>query len=100
MPQPDQKTLQQRFGEALSRLRERRGLTREQLAQAMGESSSFASQIAHWERGRSSPPGDQLWRCLDALELSFSDLDLELDPKARNPRLRELAAKLDAMGRD
>ena len=100
MPEPDQKTRQQRFGEALARLRARRGLTREELAQAMGESSSFASQITHWERGQPSPPGDQLWRYLDALELSFADLDLELAPKAGNPRLRKLAARLDAMGRN
>ncbi len=99
MAQLDQETLQQRLGEALSRLRERGGLTREELAQAMGEGSSFAERIGLWEGGRSAPPGDQLWRYLAALDLSFSDLDLELGANAENPRLRELAAKLDAMGR-
>ncbi len=81
------------------RLRERHELTREELSEAIGESTSFASEIALWESGRSSPPADQLWRYLDALGLSFTDLDLELDPKARSPRLREIAAELDAMGR-
>ncbi len=98
MPRPDQeKTLQHRLGNALARLRERRALTPAQLARAMGESSRFAAQISTWENGQASPPGDQLWRYLDALDLSFSDLDLELDSKARNPRLRELAGELDAM---
>ncbi len=96
MPQPDHDTLQHRLGGALSRLRERHGFSRAELARAMDESPA---RIARWEDGHAAPPGDQLWRFLDALDLSFTDLDLELDPKARNPRLRELAAELDALGR-
>ncbi len=99
MPQPDQETLQQRLGEALSRLRLRAGMSREDLARALGEDPAFAEQIARWESGRSALPSHRLWRCLAALDLSFSDLDLELHPEAENPRLQELAAKLDALGR-
>ncbi len=99
MPLPDNETLDLRLGEALAALRERAGLSSEELAQAMGESSTFASEIALWEDGRSTPPANQLWRYLDALELSFTDLDLELEPKARSPRLRELAAQLESIGR-
>ncbi len=99
MPQPDNETLQSKLGAALTRLRERGEMTQEEVAHAMGQRSSFASRIADWESGRSSPPADQLWRYLDALDLSFTDLDLELDPKARSPRLGKIAADLDAMGR-
>ena len=99
MPLPDNETLRSRIGEALERIRHRSGLTREELAQAMGEGPAFASDITLWEGGQSTPSADQLWRCLEALELTFSHLDLELDPTARNPRLAELARKLDAMGR-
>ncbi len=99
MPQPDNETLQRQLGTALTRLRERAQMTQEELALAMGQRSSFASRIADWESGGSSPPADQLWRCLDALDLSFTDLDMELDPKARSPRLAKIAADLDALGR-
>lgn len=100
MPLPEKETLGLRLGEALGRIRERSGLTHEEVAQAMGEGSSFAAEISRWERGEASPSGDQLWRCLDAQEQTFSDLDLELNPEARNPRLRELSARLNALGRD
>ena len=99
MPKPDTETLRHRLGAALSRVRERAETTPVELAQAMGEGSSFASRIADWENGRSTPAADQLWRYLDALDLSFTDLDLELDPKARSPRLRKIAADFEAMGR-
>ncbi len=100
MLQPDQESLQERLGEALSRLRERGEVSRKELAGKLGEGASFSFQIAGWESGRTTLTSVQLWRYLEALDLSFCDLDLELDPKARSPRLRELAAELDAMGRE
>ncbi len=100
MPLPDKETLQLRLGEALGRLRESSGLTHEELAQAMGEDPSFGAEISRWERGESSPSGEEIWRCLDAQERTFSDLDLELHPEARNPRLREISRRLRALAED
>ncbi len=99
MPQPNIEDLRRRLAKALLHLRERHELTREQLAEAMGEGTSFASELALWESGGSAPQAVQLWRYLDALDLSFTDLDLELDTKARSPRLREIAAEIEALGR-
>ena len=97
MSQSENEQRQQRLGRALALLRERDGRTREALAKAMG--SSLASEIGRWEAGESAPSAIDLWRLLEALDLSFADFELELDPEARNPRLREIADQLDALGR-
>ncbi len=99
MPQPNLESRQHRLGEALSRLRERGGLSMQELARALSEGDGSVSEVAGWESGRTALTGVQLWCYLEALDLSFCDLDLELDPKARSSRLRELAAELDALGR-
>ena len=99
MSQSENEQRQQRLGRALALLRERDGRTREALARALGSGSPAASEIRRWEAGESAPSAVELWRLLQALDLSFADFELELDPEARNPRLREIADQLDALGR-
>ncbi len=96
MPEPDEtKNLRRQIGEALARLRESRGLTEVEVAQHMSRDSS---DISRWERGETPLPAEDLWRYLRVLDAPFSDFQLELEPEAANPRLREIASQLDAMG--
>ncbi len=96
MPEPEEtENLRRQIGEALARLRTRRGLTEIEVAQRMTKDSS---DISRWERGETTLPADELWRYLRALEASFSDLDLEMEPPPANINLRKIAAQLDGMG--
>ena len=100
MPLPDKKTLPPRLGAALKRLRKSRGLTENQLAVRMGKKSSAGTQISRWERGQATPGADQLWLYLLALDLSFADLDRELEPSPpTSRRLQEIARELDSLAR-
>jgi len=98
MSLPDQENRRQRLSKALEVLRERSGQSLAATARRMGEDPSFCSQISLWESGQAAPAIDELWRFLDAVSSHFGELDLELNPEARNPRLREIADELDAMG--
>ena len=100
MPVPDPKTLQLRLGEALCHLRERRGLTLNDVAHRMGEDSSFRGEIDRWERGEASPLAHQLCAYLYAIDASFIDLGYEFDPGPTSPRLLEIARELDSLGRE
>lgn len=97
MSQSENERRQRRLGKALAVLRQRDGRSREELSRAIGAGSSLAPEIASWEAGESTPSAVELWALLDALELSFVDFELELNPEARSPRLREIAAELDAI---
>jgi len=100
MPLPDKETLLLRLGEALKRLRKSRGLTVQQLANRMGKRTSAATQISRYERGEVTPGADQLWLYLLALDLTFADLDRELEPSPQTSRrLQEIARELNSLAR-
>lgn len=62
--------LRARFGERLKRLRQQRGMTQEQLAEASKLSVDFVSQI---ERGVSAPSFESLERLAKALDVAVKD---------------------------
>ncbi len=94
----DKHSLRLRLGKAIRNLRMARGLTEEELAQRMGKQPSSGRQISRWELGRNAPGADQLFALLLALDMSFSDLHLELNPApATNPRLERITSRLEAL---
>lgn len=98
MVKTDKQTLQRKLGKALKRLRERRGLTKGEVAVRMGKKRSAGTQLSRWEGGKAAPIYDQLWRFLIAVDANFTDLDRELNPRPiRNERLREIARELEAL---
>lgn len=101
MSVPENETLQLRLGEALKKIRERRALTKTEVARRMGKKPASASTISKWERGESSPNAIALWNFLIAVDASFRELDQILHPeRSKSRRLVEIADDLDAMGRD
>ena len=94
----DRHTLRRRLGEAIRNLRMARGLTEEELARRMGKQPSSGRQISRWELGKNAPGADQLFTLLLALDMSFSDLDRQLNPApVTNPRLEKIASRLQAL---
>ncbi len=94
----DPKTHRRRIGKALRGLRKARGLTATELALRMAKSPSSARQISRWELGENAPGADQLLALLLALDMSFADLDRELNPApVTNPRLEEIARRLQVV---
>ncbi len=99
MSLPDRQTRRRRLGSTIETLRERAGLSAAEIARAMGEDAAFGARIALWEAGREAPSVDELWRFLEAAGATFADLDPGLRPEASNPRLKEIAAELEALNR-
>ena len=94
----EQENYDVRIGRALRRLRERRGLTRVEVARRLGMKRSSSGQIARWERGKCSPRASALWRVLVAVDASFSKLHSELlPPSPARARLQEIQKELQAM---
>ena len=94
----DKQNLRLRVGRALRNLRAARGLTEVELALRMGKRPSSARQISRWELGQNAPGADQLLALLLALDMSFADLDRELNPApATNPRLKTINRRLQAL---
>ncbi len=56
------------------------------------------TDIVRWEAGTAPLTADGLWRYLQAIDGSFHDLHIELEPGGGNPRLQEIAHQLDSMG--
>ncbi len=91
----EQKTRRVELGRALRNLRQSLGLTVYQAARLMGNKSSDGTSIARWERGEVVPLANRLWAYLDALGLTFADLDRELNPAPIiDPRLEEIAERI------
>ena len=99
MSLPDPETRQLQIGKALRRLRKRRGLTSVEVARRLGMKRSSSGQICRWERGACSPRFDAVWRYVDAVGGSLSELVRELVPRKANPRLMEIVAELDKLAR-
>lgn len=77
-----------RLGMRLAILRRRRGWTKVQLSESAGVS---ASNLSRYESGKKIPQIDTLERILDALSVTFSDLEA-LDPDAPMAPQRPSAA--------
>ena len=82
------------LGPALRQLRRLRGLRQQQLADLTG----FArSRVSQYERGRTDPTVSSLWRHLDALGASLSDLERAM--REREADLEEAARERESVGR-
>src|SRR3970040_1549762 len=71
------------YGTAIERLRERKGLSREDLARASGVSYSYLSEV---ERGLKRPSTDVLARLAMALDMLPSDLLPYVEEGSASPR--------------
>jgi transcriptional regulator with XRE-family HTH domain len=80
-------------GGNLRRLRVRRGLSLERLAQASGVSRAMLSQV---ELGRSTPTINVVWRIARALEVPFSALIAARDARGLSVLRREAAKVLSS----
>ncbi len=100
MPLPDLPARQRRLATALKTLREKGELSATEAAEGMGEGLSFGATIERWESAEAAPSADELWRFIDAVGATFAELEVEVDPSAKNPALEQIAAQLDAMGRE
>ena len=98
MATPDKQALRKQLGDALKRLRERRGLTFEEVAARMGKSPTAGPQIFRWENGEATPLSDNLWLFLLAVDATFADLHRELNPAPeKSERLSEIVKELQAL---
>lgn len=91
------KTTEQIVGKRIQKLRQAKKLTQLQLAEMVGLSTNYLSDI---ERGKSSPRLDKLAAIMNALECSaddvFSDV-INFGYKVKNSRLSD---KLEALSPD
>lgn len=71
------------YGRTIERLRERRGMTREDLARASGVSYSYLSEV---ERGLKRPSVDVLVKLATALELLPSELLRQIEEESARGR--------------
>ncbi len=91
----DHQARREKLGQALRRIRKSRGLTIFQVARLMGNKASAGTQVSRWELGQVAPSADRLWAFLDALGLTFADLEQELNPTpATDPVLEEIAEQI------
>ncbi len=97
MSLPDSATRQLRLATALKTLREQSELSTSDAAEGMGEGLSFGTTIEQWESASGAPSADELWRFLTAVGASFAELEAELDPAVKDPRLRAIAEEMDAL---
>jgi transcriptional regulator with XRE-family HTH domain len=75
--------------DALRLLREQRGYSQRQLAEALGVE---ASMVGNWERGKRLPPTERLLQLADLYDLDLGALDDALEIAGARPRRRGLAA--------
>ena len=83
--------LMAQMGENVRRIRKKEGLTQEQLADAVGITSSFCAQI---EAGVRSTSIDTLYRIAEALNVSASVL---IYGSTQNERILHIANMLESM---
>ncbi len=83
------------FGERLRQLRNDKGLTQPELAEAMGIEQSYLSKL---ENDKSLPSSDVLNRILDVFGIEVGDLVDDLDQGARN-QLRQIPDVADHFNR-
>ena len=78
--------------DALRLLREQRGYSQRQVAEALGVE---AAMVGNWERGKRPLPTDRFFQLADLFELDLGDLDDALEIAGGRPprgRLRRFAA--------
>jgi transcriptional regulator with XRE-family HTH domain len=84
------------LGDRIGRLRRKRGWSQAELAERAG---AQAHQISKYERGDYRPGLEMLSRIAEALETTTDFLITGQEP-ARDPRLRALLPKLEALPRE
>ena len=86
------------FAERLKTLREARGLTQARLAEHIGVNPRAYNR---WERGNFVPQLETLIKLADVLDVTLDELtgraEVQSSPAVRNPKLRELYGKMDAL---
>jgi len=86
------------FTERLKTLREARSLTQARLAELIGVNPRAYNR---WERGNFVPQLETLIKLADVLQVTLDELtgrvEVHSDPTVRNPKLRELYGKMDAL---
>ncbi len=76
-----------KFGEKLKELRNEKGMTQPEMAEAIGIEQSYLSKL---ENDKSLPSRDTFVRILEVFELGIADVVDELDPSSKN-QLRQLS---------
>jgi transcriptional regulator with XRE-family HTH domain len=76
MPRAAPRTLPQRFGRAVRRLRERTGLSQDRFAAAAKIDRSYYSRL---ERGLANPSLAVIARLVEVLDVTFAELGSALD---------------------
>ena len=93
------KTIVQIFGENLRRIRESRGVSRQELSVATGIA---ANMIGEYETARKLPPLDKIFTLADSLDVSITDLTGEnkksIDKKVFEYRFRRALDMADDAG--
>lgn len=87
-------TVEQLIGARIQKIRKTKGYTQQQLAEAIGLSTNYLSDI---ERGKSSARLDKLVLIINALECSADDIFtdvIDFGYKIRNSRLSEALESL------
>ncbi len=79
-------------------LRRRSSLSDAEVARRMGYGPNGKQQIDRWERGERSITVARLWRYLEAIGATLSDLDGELGGRRSDRRLEEIAQQLLELG--
>lgn len=90
--------LDRKIGAAMRAIRRRSSLTDAAVAERMGYAPKGKHNINRWERGERSIAAVSLWRYLQAIGASFSDLDHELGiERPGSRRLQEIAQELQLL---
>lgn len=91
MSSSSQKVTLVKFGEKLRELRNEKGMTQPEMAEAIGIEQSYLSKL---ENDKSLPSRDTFVRILEVFELGVADVVDELDPTSKN-QLRQLSEVAD-----
>ncbi len=90
--------LDRKIGATLRALRKQRGLSDSDVAQRMGYGANGRHYVNRWERGDRGISAACLWRYLEAIDATFSDLGIELGVESSGGRrLQEIAEELQLL---
>ena len=86
MPSPEQQARTHRLGQYIRKTREKKGVSGQELAAAVGVDQSAVSK---WEAGRARPSPDNRQALEDALDLARGALSLILEPALKRQSERD-----------
>lgn len=90
-----------KIGATLRVLRRRRGFSGAEVAVRMGYGANGRHYVNRWERGDRGISAACLWRYLEAIDATFSDLGLELGvERPGSRRLQEIAQELQLLAEE